>query len=210
VKYLVLTLVFSTGYLAANMAAPQAAADPPAPTQKAQTIPAVSSVVNPAIDMEGYLKVAEEAAKHRQTHRISEEDFIKMSVEEGTIILDARSKELFGILHIKGAINLSFPDIAIESMAKTFPDKNARILIYCNNNFTDPTKTVNAASTTGKGQPDVTVAAQRAFPPKPAKASLNIPTYITLYSYGYKNVYELAPLIDPAKSKLTFESSVKK
>jgi hypothetical protein len=207
VKYLVLALVFSTGYLAANMAAPQAAADPQAPTRRAQTIPAVSSVANPAIDMEGYLEVAQEAAWHRQTHRISEEDFIKMSAEEGTIVLDARSKQLYDILHIKGAINLSFPDIAIESMAKTFPDKNARILIYCNNNFTDPAKPATAASKTGKGEQDTTAVAQKAFPPKPAKASLNIPTYITLYSYGYKNVYELAPLIDPAKSKLTFESA---
>ena len=29
-------------------------------------------------------------------------------------------------------------------------------------------------------------------------------TYLALYKYGYKNVYELAPLVEPAKSKLTF------
>ena len=32
---------------------------------------------------------------------------------------------------------------------------------------------------------------------------------IDLYNYGYKNVYELAPLLDPTKSKLTFESTPK-
>ena len=34
--------------------------------------------------------------------------------------------------------------------------------------------------------------------------------YIALFNYGYKNVYELAPLIDPEKSKLEFESAEKK
>jgi hypothetical protein len=33
-------------------------------------------------------------------------------------------------------------------------------------------------------------------------ASLNISTYIALYGYGYKNVYELGPLLDPAKTKI--------
>jgi len=32
---------------------------------------------------------------------------------------------------------LSFPDIAVESLQKTIPDRNTRILIYCNNNFRD-------------------------------------------------------------------------
>ena len=30
-------------------------------------------------------------------------------------------------------------------------------------------------------------------------------TYIALYNYGYRNVYELGPLVDVAKSKLPFE-----
>jgi phage shock protein E len=141
---------------------------------------------NPAIDMEGYLKVAGEAAKHRETRRLSEADFIKMSREPGTIVLDARSKEKYDLLHIKGAINLSFPDIAVESLAKTFPDKSARILIYCNNNFKN---------------------AEKPFASKLPVASLNLSTYIALYSYGYRNIYELAPQIDPKDSKLSLESS---
>src|SRR5262245_30775750 len=146
-------------------------------------------IPNPAIDMEGYLKVAEEAAKHRESRRLSEADFIRMSSEAGTIVLDARSKEKYDLLHIQGAINLSFPDIAVESLKKTLPDKSARILIYCNNNFRN---------------------AEAAFPTKAPVASLNISTYISLYSYGYRNIYELAPVLDPAKSKLAFVSSEKK
>jgi hypothetical protein len=145
-----------------------------------------AGIANPAIDMEGYLRVSAEAAKHREARRLPEEDFIRMSRESGTVILDARSTEKFDELHIRGAINLSFPDIAVESLRLTFPDKNARILIYCNNNF--------------RG-------ADGPFPPKAAIASLNLSTYIALYSYGYMNVYELGPLIDVKTSKLDLVST---
>src|SRR5688572_5637866 len=59
------------------------------------------SPANPNIDFYGHMKLAAEAAKHREARRLTEEDFIKMSQEEGTIVLDARSKEKFDILHIK-------------------------------------------------------------------------------------------------------------
>lgn len=139
---------------------------------------------NPAIDMPGYLAVSREAAEHRAARRVSEDDFVRMSREPGTVILDARSRQRFDELHIKGAINLPFPDIAIETLAAAIPDKSTRILIYCNNNFT--------------GAPGP-------FPAKIARASLNLSTYIALYSYGYRNIYELAPLIDIDASRLEFE-----
>jgi phage shock protein E len=144
---------------------------------------------NPAIDINGYLKVSQDAAKHREKRRLTEDDFIKMSTESGTIILDARSKEKFDLLHIKGAINLSFPDITVDSLKHTIPDKNTRILIYCNNNFRNSVV---------------------AFPTKMPTASLNISTYIALYNYGYRNIYELGPQFDPKKTKIPFESSPKR
>ena len=143
-----------------------------------------SAIPNQRIDMPAYLKVAQEAAAYRETHRVSESEFIRMSREPGTIILDARSREKFDLLHIRGAINLSFPDIAIESLARLLPDKNARILIYCNNNFVNE---------------------ERAFPSKMPSASLNVSTYISLYTYGYRNVYELGPLLDVKKTKIILE-----
>jgi len=143
-------------------------------------------VPNPSIDMEGFLKISAEAAKHRESRRLTEEEFIRMSREPGTIILDARSKEKYDELHIKGAINLSFPDITVESLKRLLPDRKARILIYCNNNFQN---------------------AEQPFPTKIAVASLNISTYISLYSYGYRNIYELGPLLDINKTKLEFESA---
>ena len=141
---------------------------------------------NPAIDMQGFLSVSREAANARESRRISEADFIRMSREPRTIILDARSRERFDQLHIRGAMNLSFPDIAFDSLQAAIPDKATRILIYCNNNFR------------GAEQP---------FPTKLPVASLNLSTYVALYSYGYRNIYELAPLLDIKTSKLPFESS---
>jgi len=146
----------------------------------AQKMPAI---VNPAIDMQGYLKAASEAAQQRESFRLTEDEFIRISHEPGTIILDARSHEKYETLHIKGAINLSFPDITVLSLNRMLPDKNARILIYCNNNF---------------------VGDQKAFPTKIPTASLNLSTYIALYTYGYRNVYELGPLLDINKSKIEF------
>ena len=145
----------------------------------------VATVVNPAIDIEGYLRIANEAAAQRETHRLTESEFIRLSREPGTIVLDARSRQKYDELHVKGAMNLSFPDITIASLEDTIPDKSTRILIYCNNNFTS---------------------AQGPFPSKLPAAALNISTYIALYTYGYRNVYELGPYIDIGTSLLQFES----
>ncbi|HEY8461619.1 MAG TPA: rhodanese-like domain-containing protein [Blastocatellia bacterium] len=158
------------------------AAIPNAPVEDKRLTP----IVNPAIDMKGFLLVSEEAAKHRETRRLTEEEFILMSQEPGAVILDARSAEMYKLLHVKGAINLSFPDIAIESLKNAIPDKDTRILIYCNNNF--------------RG-------AEKPFATKVPSLSLNLSTYIALYASGYRNIYELGPLIDIAESKLEFETS---
>ena len=154
-----------------------------AQTKAETTKPAKSGINNPAIDMKGYLAIAAEAAEHRESRRLTEDEFIRMSREPGTIVLDARGAEKYNDLHIKGAINLSFPDLTVDSLSQNLPDKNARILIYCNNNFSG---------------------AQAAFPTKIPTASLNLSTYIALYSYGYRNIYELGPLLDVKTAKLEF------
>lgn len=144
---------------------------------------------NPAIDMKGFLAASREAAAMRATHRISEDQFLRMAAEPGTIVLDARSREKFDEMHVAGAVNLSFSDITIDSLAVLIPDKTTRALIYCNNNF---------------------VNAEKPFPSKIARASLNLSTYVALYSYGYRNVYELAPQLDPATARLRFEGALVK
>ena len=164
--------------LGACASTPRLAAPPPTPDP---------ALANPAIDMDGFLDVARDAASHRQNRRLTEAQFLAMMAEPGTIVLDARSAERYAQLHVRGAVNLSFPDIAIESLARVLPDKDARILIYCNNNFSGN---------------------EVAFATKAAPASLNLSTYATLYGYDYRNVYELGPQVAVNESTLPFEGSM--
>ena len=150
------------------------------------TFAQTNSIPNRLIDYNGFLTGAAEVGRLRADHRVSEERFIEMSKEPGTVVFDARSDDKYSRLHIKGAKHVSFPEITEDTLARVFPAKNTRILIYCNNNF------LNAPDT---------------FPAKCAAASLNIHTFNTLYNYGYTNVYELGPLIDVRKARLQFEGT---
>jgi len=141
---------------------------------------------NPSIDMKEFLRMAKKAAEHRESRRLTEAEFIKASGEPGVVILDARSKEKFDELHIAGAMNLSFPDFTVENLGRMLPNKDTKILIYCNNNF---------------------IGAERAFPTKVAPASLNLSTYVALYTYGYRNVYELGPLLDARTTRIELKGS---
>jgi hypothetical protein len=143
-------------------------------------------IANPAIDMKAHIRLTEEAAKLREGRRLTEEEFLRMSREPGTVILDARSTEMFDRLHVKGAVHLSYPDFTAGALARVIPSKETRILIYCNNNFPD----------------------SEFFKRKVASASLNLATYPTLYMYGYRNVYELGPIVRYEKSKLTLEGTM--
>ena len=149
----------------------------------AQSAAAAPPIVNPAIDPAAFLRVAAAALAERERHRVSEAEFVRMAREPGTIVLDARSREKYDELHVEGALHLSFADIAIDSLAALLPDKDVRILIYCNNNF--------------RG-------AEGPFPKKLASASLNLSTFVALYDYGYRNVWELGPLIDVAATAIPF------
>jgi Rhodanese-like domain len=142
-------------------------------------------ITNPAIDMSEHLRLTAEAAKLRQGRRLTEEEFLRMSREPGTLVLDARSTAMFEKLHVKGAVHLSYPDFTADALAEVIPTKTTRILIYCNNNFLN----------------------SPAFMMKVAPASLNLSTFATLHMYGYDDVYQLGPLVAIEKSKLEFESS---
>lgn len=143
-------------------------------------------IPNRLIDYPAFANNVQQLAAARESRRVSERQFIRMAREPGTVILDARSAEKFALLHVKGAVNLSFPDITAEELARVIPSKDTRILIYCNNNF---------------------LSEQRAFPSKLPAASLNVHTFNVLHAYGYTNVYELGPLIDARMAKLEFAGS---
>ena len=144
----------------------------------------VHNLANPAIDTAGFLRATTNAMELRESRRVSEAEFIRLSRLPGTVILDARSRAKYDALHVRGAINLSFPDFTAEKLARLVPDTNTLILIYCNNNF------ANA--------PDP-------MPIKARAAALNLSTYTSLYTYGYRNVYELGPYLDVDTTRIPFE-----
>lgn len=139
---------------------------------------------NPKIDQSGFVALVQETATIRQESRVSEERFLAMAAEPGTIILDARSKDKYENIHIKGAVHLAFTDFTEEELAKVIPAKTTRILIYCNNNF---------------------VGEQANFPSKMVKVALNSQTFVNLHAYGYTNVFELGPLLNIRTTKIPFE-----
>ena len=141
---------------------------------------------NPAIDMPAFLRHAHEAAVLRENRRVDEAEFLRLSRLPGTVVLDARSAQRFTELHLKGAVNLSFPDFTEDSLARVIPAKDTLVLIYCNNNF--------------RGEPV-------AFPGKFAPAALNVSTFTSLHTYGYTNVRELKPLLDIQKTVLPLEGT---
>lgn len=150
-------------------------------------IPLVAvEIKNPAIEYTGFRMLTQELEPVRAKNRVSEEDFLKMVGESGTVILDARSQDKFDAIHAKGALHLALTDFTEESLQKLIPDKTTRILIYCNNNFKN--EPVNFAS-------------------KSFVVALNIQTFINLHAYGYKNVYELGPLLDVKTTRIPFEGT---
>lgn len=156
---------------------------PLVPRVDAEQVPVAreATIPNRLIDYRAFSQAVQEAGRLRAERRVSEARFIEMAREENTLILDTRSAAKFALLHVKGAVHLNFSDITTDSLAKVIPRKDTRILIYCNNNF--------------DGEP-------KAFASKKPEAALNLPTFVTLYSYGYTNIYELGPLLDVRKTNL--------
>lgn len=127
------------------------------------------------IDYAGFALLTNEVASIRQERLLPLGDFQKFAAEEGTLILDTRSVAAFKQGHVKGAVNLPFSDFTEEKLTEVIgSDKTRKILIYCNNNFSD-----NA--------PPVLL--------KKAPLALNIPTFINLVGYGYTNVWELGDTV---------------
>jgi phage shock protein E len=135
----------------------------------------VAPPANPQIDYKGFLKLAQELEPVREAHRLPWDAFKARAQADGALLLDARSEWAYRRGHIKGAINLPFSDFTDEALARVIgQNPNRAIYIYCNNNFSD-----NAA-------PIMT---------KRIDMALNIPTFVNLHGYGYRNVWELADLV---------------
>lgn len=131
---------------------------------------------NPQIDYPGFQQLTGDVGALRAERLLPFAQFKAEASAPGTLLLDARSETAFREGHIQGAVNLPLPDFNAESLAQTVgPNIHRRILIYCNNNFSNRTRPV---------------------PIKARPLALNIQTFINLVGYGYRNVWELADVID--------------
>lgn len=141
------------------------------------------------VDYSGFLNISQELVDYRASRLIDIETFNAYCQEENTIILDTRSKAAYDEIHIKGAIHLNFSDFTKTALVRAIANKDTRILIYCNNNFESP---------------------REALMNKMTPLALNIPTFINLYGYGYKNIYELDEYLDENDQRVVFEINDKK
>lgn len=152
----------------------------------AETNVVVAVKASAKVDYKGFSEMTKEVQDHRAKRLVKLAAFKRMAGEANTIILDTRSERNYTGRHIKGAVHLNFSEFSAEKLAKMIPDKNTRILIYCNNNFKDDPQTMILKS---------------------APLALNIPTFINLYGYGYKNVYELSDYLSVNDPRVEFEGS---
>lgn len=167
------------------------------------TAPAAGSTCDSA----AFLKAAAEAESLRAARRVTAEDFARMAKEPGAIVLDARGKADYDALRIKGSVSLPYTSMAADSLRHIIPNPKTRILIYCRNNLIDTRPAaVPAAKPAGLKEAPYPDEFEPPLIPKAFAAGLNIPTYITLHIYGYRNVWELDPAIDPNRSVIEFES----
>jgi 3-mercaptopyruvate sulfurtransferase SseA len=144
---------------------------------------AADQIPNRLIDYKEFQQIVAASAGERESHRLTEQQFVKTMGDKSAVLLDARSASKYALRHIRGAVNLPFTDFTAETLAKIVPAKGSKILIYCNNNF--------------EGSPV-------SFASKAPSASLNISTYTSLRSYGYTNIFELGPLLNVQTTAIPF------
>lgn len=147
-------------------------------------------------DFEDLVKVVKD---YRAERLISFDEFLEKSKDPNVIILDTRSKVMYDKKHVKGALHLNFSDFSVSNLDKIIPDTDTTILIYCNNNFNGDE--VHFMSKT------LVIPPSEEEKERTLSLALNIPTYINLYGYGYKNVYELDELISFLDQRIVYEGS---
>jgi hypothetical protein len=155
-----------------------AALEPPTPREERI---GRAMIENAKIDDAEFLRITAEAIAERADRRLTEEEFALRASRPETVVLDARSRSYYDLLHLRGARSLPFTEFTAESLANLIPDRTTPILIYCNNNF---------------------VGAELEFATKALPAALNLSTFVALRAYGYENVWELGPLLDIRETEL--------
>lgn len=144
---------------------------------------AADQIPNRLIDYKEFQKIVAGSAQERESHRLTEAQFIQAMADNGALLLDARTASKFDLRHLRGAVSLPFTDFTAETLEKVIPTKGTKVLIYCNNNF---------------------VGSPVSFASKAPSASLNLSTYTSLRSYGYTNIFELGPLLNVKTTSIPF------
>jgi hypothetical protein len=160
------------------------------------------------VSYEDFSGLMGEVAAHRSSRLIDLNTFLKLSREPGVIILDSRSTNRFERIHVKGARHLAFTDFSQASLGQVIPSFDTKILIYCNNNFDGNQVDFVSKVALPRPQPGRAEARQFSAEARPRMMALNIPTYINLYGYGYRNVYELDELVNVTDPRIAFEGTV--
>ena len=160
------------------------------------TILSMDYLATPLVDFEAYLALANEVYAYRKDRVIGLAQFNAMASRDA-VILDTRSDSMYNAKHIEGAIHLNFSDFTYENLRKLIPDPNTKILIYCNNNFMqDINLMLEDRYFMSKAAPPKELLGNRFGDANDRLTlALNIPTFINLYGYGYRNVYELGELV---------------
>ena len=155
------------------------------------------------VNYDDFKNLVNEVEKHRKERLISLDTFLEMSTEDSVIILDTRSDFRFYRKHLKGSLHLSFTDFTQENLRKLIPDTNTKILIYCNINFDGDQIDFASKIALPEADKETQILSNR----KPIMLALNIPTYLNLYGYGYRNIYELDELVNINDKRIKFEGT---
>jgi hypothetical protein len=161
------------------------------------TITSKAQIPASKVDFDAFEKLTKEVKEYRKDRLVNLESFVKLSKEKDVLILDTRSEAMYKAKHVKGAVHLNFSDFTQANLAMIIPSTSTKILIYCNNNF-DNDQIYFATKA---------VMPMRLKDQKALTLALNIPTFINLYGYGYKNVYELSELVSVFDTRIQFEGT---
>lgn len=160
------------------------------------------------VSFDDFKTLVSEVESHRAERLIGLDTFLEMSKQPGVIILDTRSTFRYERIHVKGARHLSFTDFTQDNLEKTIPSFETTILIYCNNNFEGNQTDFASKIAMPASRKENALSTQFRTQSTPLMMALNVPTYINLYGYGYRNVYELNELVQVNDPRITFEGSV--
>lgn len=160
------------------------------------------------VSLEDFKQLLAEVEGHRARRLVGLDTFLRMSREPGVVVLDARSAQRFDRIHLQGARHLCFSDFTQAALAEVIPSFETTVLIYCNNNFEGNPLDFATKEALPRPRPAGAVSTELAVQAKPRLLALNIPTYLNLFGYGYRNVYELDELVHVNDPRVRFEGSL--